>query len=157
MDGQTKTDSSSSKPLITASDIESWFSQHKHDKEWRWLPDCGSDGIAMPYHCSDCDTYHMLWWHVGFSKDEEGLHVELWVCDHWGDWDCYEDTTVGDEGVVDPSYNAILESEAQWHDYWAHVAETGEDPLEEILDRNIDFKAFAEKELSRMKDDHKGR
>ena len=97
--------------------------------EWEYTPDSVECGSEHADWCDDCDTYHRSWSVFGLRLDAEG---RLWNTQHTvdadGNWDLADETPYTlDDAACAADYAA---AERSWLDYAAHVAETGEDPLE---------------------------
>ena len=97
--------------------------------EWEYTPDSVECGNEHADWCDDCNTYHRSWSVFGLRLDADGT---LWSTQHTvdtdGNWDLADETPTT---LDDAAYAAdVAAAERSWLDYAAHVAETGEDPLE---------------------------
>ena len=97
--------------------------------EWEYTPDSVDGATAHADWCDDCDTYHQTWSVFGLRLDAEGrLWNTQYIVDTDGDWDLADETPyTPDDAACAADYAA---AEQSWLDYAAHVAETGEDPLD---------------------------
>ena len=97
--------------------------------EWEYTPTRVDGATAHADWCDDCDTYHQTWSVFGLRLDAEGrLWNTQYIVDTDGDWDLADETPyTPDDAACAADYAA---SEQSWLDYAAHVAETGEDPLD---------------------------
>lgn len=96
--------------------------------EWEYTPDSVEYGNEHADWCDDCDGWHRSWSVFGLRLDAEG---RLWntqhIVDTDGNWDFADETPYTlDDAACAADYAA---AEQSWIDYAAHVAETGEDPL----------------------------
>ena len=97
--------------------------------EWEHTPDSVDGATAHAEWCDDCGTWHQDWSVFGLRLDADGT---LWSTQHTvdtdGNWDLADETPYTlDDAACAADYAA---AERSWLDYAAHVAETGEDPLE---------------------------
>lgn len=93
-------------------------------------PECGSDGLWSPY-CDD-GRWTTMW--TGFCFDVYcGVPVvHQWTCDGEGDWDTSYECDL-DEFDEEAAYRRMWnEVDAAQRGYFEHVAETGDDPLDEF-------------------------
>ena len=105
------------------------FSALAAHTEWEYTPDSVDGATAHADWCDDCETWHQTWSVFGLRLDADGM---LWQTarsvdtdgDGWDSSDEWEYTL--DDAACAADYAA---AEQSWIDYAAHVAETGEDPL----------------------------
>jgi hypothetical protein len=97
--------------------------------EWEYTPDSVDGATAHAEWCDECETWHQSWSVFGLRLDADGT---LWQTarsvDTDGDgWDSSDEWeyTLDDAAYAEDAAAA----EQSWLDYAAHVAETGEDPL----------------------------
>jgi hypothetical protein len=79
--------------------------------------------------CDDCETWHQSWSVFGLRLDADGtLWNTQYTVDTDGNWDLADETpyTLEDAAYTEDAAAA----ERSWQAYAAHVAETGEDPLD---------------------------
>lgn len=93
----------------------------------------------QPWNCDD-DECPVKWHKVSYAMSigcKEGKHwIEIESIDEDGNWDleAYWDETQGFEDVKDiMSYQDLDAYTQAWKDYYKYVAETGDDPLYEVL------------------------
>ena len=96
--------------------------------EWEYSPD-SVDGATAHADCDDCATWHQSWSVFGLRLDADGT---LWSTQHTadtdGDWSFVDETPYN---LGDAAYAADADAaERSWLDYAAHVARTGDDPLD---------------------------
>ena len=95
--------------------------------EWEYTPDTVDGATAHADWCDDCETWHQTWSVFGLRLDAEG---RLWSTQHTvdtdGDWSFADETPYGDDAFMEDAAAA----ERSWQAYAAHVAESGEDPLD---------------------------
>lgn len=97
--------------------------------EWEYTPDSVEGATAHADWCDDCETWHQTWSVFGLRLDAEG---RLWNTQHTvdtdGNWSFVDETPYT---LDDAAYAAdAAAAEQSWLDYAAHVAESGEDPLD---------------------------
>jgi len=97
--------------------------------EWEYTPDTVDGASSHAEWCDDCATWHQSWNVFGLRLDADGT---LWstqnTADTDGNWIFVEETpyTLEDAAYTEDAAAA----ERSWQAYAAHVAETGEDPLD---------------------------
>jgi len=97
--------------------------------EWEYTPDSVDGATAHAEWCDDCETWHQSWSVFGLRLDADGtLWNTQYTVDTDGNWDLADETpyTLEDAAYTEDAAAA----ERSWLDYAAHVAETGEDPLD---------------------------
>lgn len=96
--------------------------------EWEYTPDSVEFGNEHAEWCDDCDTYHRSWSVFGLRLDADGtLWNTQYTVDTDGNWDFVDETPYTPN---DAAYAADANiAEHGWLDYAAHVAESGDDPL----------------------------
>jgi hypothetical protein len=97
--------------------------------EWEYTPDSVEGASSHAEWCDDCETWHQSWSVFGLRLDADGT---LWstqnTADTDGNWIFVEETPYT---LEDAAYAADADiASRSWLDYAAHVAETGEDPLD---------------------------
>ena len=55
--------------------------------EYFFTPECGCDGLFMPYYCEDCEKWHQQWTGTYFDVVQGEWTYGFWTCDSGGDWD----------------------------------------------------------------------
>lgn len=97
--------------------------------EWEYTPDSVECGNEHADWCDDCNTYHRSWSVFGLRLDADGtLWSAQYTVDADGNWDLADETPTT---LDDAAYAAdAAAAEQSWLDYAAHVAESGEDPLD---------------------------
>ena len=95
--------------------------------EWEYTPDSVDGATAHADWCDDCETWHQSWSVFGLRLDAEGtLWNTVHTVDTDGDWSFADETPYGDDAFMED----VAAAERSWQAYAAHVAETGEDPLD---------------------------
>ena len=95
--------------------------------EWEYTPDSVEGASSHAEWCDDCRTFHQSWSVFGLRLDADGtLWNTLHTVDTDGDWNFADETPYGDDAFMED----VAAAERSWLDYAAHVAETGEDPLD---------------------------
>lgn len=55
--------------------------------EYFFTPECGCDGLFMPYYCDDCECWHEQWTGTYYDVVDGEWWYGYWTCDECGDWD----------------------------------------------------------------------
>lgn len=113
-----------------AAEIENWLTEDElaavrtaqaegtSTCEYFFTPECGCDGLFMPYYCGDCDVWHEEWTGTYYDVVDGEWWYGIWSCDQDGDWDYTDYGPVSEmpEDWYEQQLNTAVQAEREYNE-----------------------------------------
>lgn len=116
--------------------VEEIFS-NAPEGDFKWEEEIGGDWHT--YYCDDCQTWHKSCYTTTMGSKDGKRFIKIDTCDEDGNWDVCCGWEEG-EDFSDIAHHFSTDDYFEcWLEYWLYVAQTGEDPLRDVIGLNEDL------------------